>query len=94
MLVVKATACYLEHVCIAVMGVLHHHRLDSRQSVRDAVLVFVAYGLEGQREGRRQRRKEGGKEQKKEGERFSEMVAEDEKKRQGGRSKDFHFYCS
>lgn len=34
------------------MGVLHHHRLDSRQSVRDAVLVFVAYGLMGQREER------------------------------------------
>lgn len=49
-LVVKAEACYLEHVCIAVMGVLHHHRLGSRQSVRDAVLVFVAYGLMGQRE--------------------------------------------
>lgn len=45
---VKAEACYLEHVCIAVMGVLHHHRLDSRKSVRDAVLVFVAYGLMGQ----------------------------------------------
>lgn len=44
---VKVEACYLEHVCIAVMGVLHHHRLGSRQSVRDAVLVFVAYGLAG-----------------------------------------------
>lgn len=42
-----AEACYLKHVCIAVMGVLHHHRLGSRQSVRDAVLVFVAYGLVG-----------------------------------------------
>ena len=51
-LVVKAEACYLEHVCIAVMGVLHHHRLGSRQSVRDAVLVFVAYGLMGQTEER------------------------------------------
>lgn len=44
-MVINAEACYLEHVCIAVMGVLHHHRLDSRQSVRDTVLVFVAYGL-------------------------------------------------
>lgn len=40
-------AYYLEHVCIAVVGVLHHHHLDSRQSVRDAMLVFVAYGLNG-----------------------------------------------
>lgn len=40
-------AYYLEHVCIAVVGVLHHHHLDSRQSVRDAMLVFVAYGLKG-----------------------------------------------
>lgn len=47
---IKAGACYLEHVCIAVVGVLHHHRLGSRQSVRDAVLVFVAYGLERQKE--------------------------------------------
>lgn len=47
---IKAGARYLEHVCIAVMGVLHHHRLGSRQSVRDAVLVFVAYGLERQKE--------------------------------------------
>lgn len=50
--VVKAEARYLEHVCIAVMRVLYHHRLGSRQSVRDAVLVFVAYGLVGQREER------------------------------------------
>lgn len=48
-MVVKSEARYLEHVCIAVMGVLHHHRLGSRQSVRDAVLVFVAYGLMGQK---------------------------------------------
>lgn len=39
------TPGYLEHVCVAVMGVLHHHRLGSRESVGDAVLVFVAYGL-------------------------------------------------
>lgn len=32
------------------MGVLHHHRLGSGQSVRDAVLVFVAYGLMGQKD--------------------------------------------
>lgn len=51
-MVKKLEACYLEHVCIAVMGVLHHHRLGSRQSVRDAVLVFVAYGLMEQREER------------------------------------------
>lgn len=44
-MLINAEACYLEHVCIAVMGVLHHHRLGSGQSVRDAVLVFVAYGL-------------------------------------------------
>lgn len=47
---IKAEAYYLEHVCIAVVCVLHHHHLDSRQSVRDAVLVFVAYGLKGQKE--------------------------------------------
>lgn len=46
---VKACAYYLEHVCIAVVGVLHHHHLDSGQSVRDAVLVFVAYGLKEQK---------------------------------------------
>lgn len=34
------------------MGVLHHHHLDSRESVRDAVLVFVAYGLKGKKEER------------------------------------------
>lgn len=46
----KAEAYYLEHICIAVVCVLHHHHLDTRQSVRDAVLVFVAYGLKGQKE--------------------------------------------
>lgn len=43
---------YLEHVCIAVMSVLHHHGLGSGQSVRDAVLVFVAYGLMRQKDDR------------------------------------------
>lgn len=47
-----SAAPYLEHVCIAVVGVLHHHHLDPGQSVRDAVLVFVAYGLKEQDEGR------------------------------------------
>lgn len=46
---IKAQTCYLEHVRIAVVGVLHHHHLDSGQRVRDAVLVFVAYGLKGNR---------------------------------------------
>lgn len=46
---IKAETCYLEHVCIAVVGVLHHHHLDTGQSVRDAVLVFVADGLKGHR---------------------------------------------
>lgn len=47
-----SAAPYLEHVCIAVVGVLHHHHLDPGQSVRDAVLVFVAYGLKEQDAGR------------------------------------------
>lgn len=34
------------------MSVLHHHRLGSGQSVRDAVLVFVAYGLMRQKDDR------------------------------------------
>lgn len=34
------------------MGVLHHHHLDSRESVRNAVLVFVAYGLKVKKEER------------------------------------------
>lgn len=46
---IKAQTRYLEHVRIAVVGVLHHHHLDSGQRVRDAVLVFVAYGLKGNR---------------------------------------------
>lgn len=45
----KPETRYLEHVRIAVVRVLHHHHLDSGQSVRDAVLVFVAYGLKGHR---------------------------------------------
>lgn len=49
---VKAEVCYLKHVCVAVVSVLHHHHLDSRQSVRYAVLVFVAYGLKGQKKSR------------------------------------------
>lgn len=61
---VQARACYLEHVRIAVMGVLHHHHLDPGQSVRDAVLVFVAYGLKGERAEKMDQREEarGGKE--------------------------------
>lgn len=48
---IKSGLFYLEHISIAVMSVLHHHRLGSGQSVRDAVLVFVAYGLMGHKEG-------------------------------------------
>lgn len=32
----------LEHVCAAVVSVLHHHRLGPGQSVGDAVLILVA----------------------------------------------------
>lgn len=52
-----SAAPYLEHVCIAVVGVLHHHHLDPGQSVRDAVLVFVAYGLKEEDAGGEKKRR-------------------------------------
>lgn len=36
---------YLEHVCVVVMAVLHHHRLVPRQSEGDAVLPAAVDGL-------------------------------------------------
>ena len=57
-------ARYLEHISIAVVGVLHHHRLGSGQSVRDAVLVFVAYGLAEQNKSRTDDHDEGKRERR------------------------------
>jgi len=36
---------YLEHVCVFVMAVLHHHRLVSGQRVGDAVLALTVHCL-------------------------------------------------
>lgn len=36
---------HLEHVCVAVMSVLHHHCLCARQCVWNTVLLLVADGL-------------------------------------------------
>lgn len=42
----KQTAgLYLEHVCVFVMAVLHHHRVVPGQCVGDAVLTFAVHGL-------------------------------------------------
>lgn len=38
---------YLEHVCVLIMAVLHHHRLVPGQRVGDAVLAFTVHSLEG-----------------------------------------------
>lgn len=38
-------ACYLEHVHVFVMRVLHHHGLVPRQGVGYAVLAFAADSL-------------------------------------------------
>lgn len=42
--------CYLEHVCIVIVAVLHHHRLVTGQSERDAVLPPAVDGLQQQQE--------------------------------------------
>lgn len=39
---------YLEHICVVVMAVLHHHRLVPRQSEGDAVLPAAVDGLQQQ----------------------------------------------
>lgn len=39
------TSCYLEHVCVVVVAVLHHHRVVPGQSVGDAVLAFTVHSL-------------------------------------------------
>ena len=49
-LVVTEGSTDLEHVRIAVVSILHHHRLSPGQCVGDAVLVLVAYGLQKRRE--------------------------------------------
>ena len=38
-------AVYLEHVCVFVVAVLHHHGLVPRQRVRDTVLAFAVHSL-------------------------------------------------
>lgn len=42
--------CYLEHVCVVVMAVLHHHCLVTGQSERDAVLPSAVYSLQQQQQ--------------------------------------------
>lgn len=46
----SAVRMYLKHVCIAVLSVLHHHRLYSGQRVGNTVLILVTYGLRKQEE--------------------------------------------
>lgn len=43
-------ACYLEHVRVVVMAVLHHHRLVTGHGVGDAVLPPAVQGLQQQEE--------------------------------------------
>lgn len=42
--------CYLEHVCVVVMAVLHHHGLVSGQCERDAVLPPAVHRLQQQQQ--------------------------------------------
>lgn len=42
--------CYLKHVCVVVMAVLHHHSLVTGQSERDAVLPPAVDSLQQQRQ--------------------------------------------
>lgn len=42
--------CYLEHVCVVVMAVLHHHGLVSGQGERDAVLPPAVHRLQQQQQ--------------------------------------------
>lgn len=39
---------YLEHVCVVIVAVLHHHGLVTGQSERDAVLPPAVDGLQRQ----------------------------------------------
>lgn len=48
--VVTSVRCYLEHVRVVVMAVLHHHRLVPRQSEGDAVLPAAVDGLQQQQQ--------------------------------------------
>lgn len=43
-------ACYLEHVCVVVMAVLHHYCLVTGQSERDTVLPPAVNNLQQQQE--------------------------------------------
>lgn len=43
-------ACYLEHVCVVIMAVLHHHCLVAGQSERDAVLPPAVNSLQQQQD--------------------------------------------
>lgn len=47
---VSSLVYYLEHICVVVMAVLHHHRLVTGQRERDAVLPSAVDSLRQQRQ--------------------------------------------